>query len=199
MAVMGGCGLKVRKLLIKAKTQVPQLQGISIGKITIVTVMLFMIFISRSMADFVCFFYDDCHLTIGDFRISLPNFGTTFNNWLEDLITCILFIIWEIIPAIAVLLLFWRIPATSKLPLKPRSMSYPYYSSINDSPSSTTRYSVDNLLSQSANVFKNPQRYDSDEETSSSLLPDSQKEVSPTYGSFAYTPYSTSSSLHDST
>jgi len=195
MAILAGCGHRVRRLMIKPKTQIPQLQGISVAKMTTVLALLVSIFISRSIVDLVCIMTNECAFTIAGYKVHLPTFGKLMDNWVEDMITCVLFFIWEITPLIIVLLLFYRIPSTGKSAVKTENATSLEYSQYFRPPNQTTPLEQD-LLDQSAKVFKNPKRYDSDEEVSTLIEP-SSTDSNLNYGSFGYVPYSTSSSLNN--
>jgi hypothetical protein len=194
MAVVAGYGHRVRRLMLNAKNQIPQLQSISVTKLTTVVILLVVIFTSRSIVDFVCVLSDDCSFNLGEYKIHMPTFGNLMDNWVEDLLTCFLYFVWEIAPAIIVLLLFYKIPSASPRPVIKANNSTPLnYPRLFKSPLPfVNNPEVD--LGQSAQVFRNPLRYDSDDEAGS--LMGSVASSGMNYGSFTYIPYSTSSSLN---
>lgn len=159
--ILGIYAYKVRQYIKRSKGPIPQLQGIGVRKLTAVTWALVILFTTRCASDFVCVFMDDCALSVGEYHVGLPTFGQLTTNWLEDVVSFMLYVLWEIVPAFMVTALFWRIPSTSPQHLKSQ---YQFYSSIN-SVSSLHEVS----LFSSASVFQNPKRYDSDEETASLL------------------------------
>jgi len=173
-------GMKVRQLMSDTN-QIPQIQSISRRTITISTALIFIIFTSRSMYDI---------LTVIQPSIQL-HFGGT-NKWFEELLASVLYFIWEIIPTLMVLTLFWRIPRSTKR--NSSLVSYPFSRSINnDLP-------ADHLLSHPkylAHLFQDPKRYDSDEEQQlftnlnepNSPEGESREETLESQDSMSYTPY----------
>jgi len=177
--------MKVRQLMSDTN-QLPQIQSISRRTITISTVLIFIIFTSRSVYDI---------LTVIQPSLQL-HFGGTNIKWFEELIASVLYFIWEIIPTLMVLTLFWRIPRSAKR--NNSLVSYPFSRSINnDLP-------ADQLLSHPkylAHMFQDPKRYDSDDDEQQlytnlnepqSPEGESREETLETQDSMSYTPYNSS-------
>jgi len=147
--VLAYYGCRVANLLRSANLLAPLFpKGDSPASIIGVTMIIFLIYVSRCTYDFLSAFDS--------------SFGLVLQNQCDygkkNILFCMVFLVWEITPTFLVLLLFWRIPKTKVRILGKTSNGYSPVplNSVNDYPPSTS-------------LFDNPFRYDSStEETSQS-------------------------------
>jgi len=143
------------------------LAKVSLSKILFVTIVLFLLFTSRCVYDFIM------AAGVTGFNISS---GTTN----EALFTFVAFCAWEIIPTILVLVLFGNVNSTTlgafsnmcrclKSPEDENEYLSVQYQRVSQEAIGTHSFNK-------AQLFNNPKRYDSDEENSS-------QRTSPLYGS----------------
>jgi len=156
------------------------LAKVSLGKIAFVTLVLLLLFMSRCAYDFI--------MAAG----ITASFRITSGTSNEAIFTFVAFCAWEIVPTILVLVLFGTVNSTTLGPLanfcRPcftqEESSTPYasvkYQRINSDPQP-------GHVSFKAQLFNDPKRYDSDDETSS-------QRTSPLSGSFG-SPYPVSTIL----
>mmetsp|Transcript_28214 Transcript_28214/g.31339 ORF Transcript_28214/g.31339 Transcript_28214/m.31339 type:complete len:361 (-) Transcript_28214:92-1174(-) len=153
-------GIKVSLLLRRSSTSIPQAAGLGVTKIMVVTILTFIIFMSRSIYDILGVKYSKIS------QIDASRWSVT-NNVKQQLIAAGLYILWEIIPTTLILLLFWRIPRAADIAaLKNKHKTKPYSlinnASINNAPPG--RLITDSMIYAQPGVFKDPNRYNSEAE-----------------------------------
>jgi len=137
----------------KATSSGPQnklVAKVSFKRIIVVTSVLFFLFTTRTIYDFVA--------------ASYPKIGyeVAGDATLDAFVTLVAFIFWEIIPTILVLMLFGRVKTTN---LGAFAKKVPKLGKINSPrPKSSMATPTGQLLR--AHLFSDPRRYDSDEENS---------------------------------
>ncbi|KAM9985424.1 hypothetical protein ACTFIZ_008963 [Dictyostelium cf. discoideum] len=135
-----------------------------------ITFFIFLCFTSRCVYDFIAAF-GKVNIQLSD-QLSLG----------ENIAIFLTYLVWEILPYILILVLFWRIPTTHIGGLARRnknvnSFAYPPQTAV--IPGRT-------IQQQPSRLFLDPQRYDSDDETTNLL-----HKGSPVLYSGRHSPYST--------
>ncbi|KYQ92171.1 hypothetical protein DLAC_07012 [Tieghemostelium lacteum] len=178
VSILAFYGWRLNIILKTTKSQ--QFQSQLPMSIIPITFFIFLCFFSRCIFDFVSAF------GIGEINLGNPN--------VRDSITIIVsYFVWEIIPFILILILFWRIPTTSIGGIGSRrtkninNNNYAY-----PQPSYAPGRVINQTTGQPSNgnlarLFLDPQRYDSDDETTSLV----HKGQSPVLYSGRHSPYST--------
>jgi len=128
---------------------------VSFPKILGVTFSLFVLFTTRTMYDFI--------MASGQFSVDIET-GTTYSA----LFSFVCFSLWEIIPTILVLVLFGKVQSTTLGAFSKKQTfvkKNPNYTKIvNQNNSVNTEISNSGPLAK-AQIFNDPRRYDSDDET----------------------------------
>jgi len=144
-------GIRLFKLVKNVKLQVPFITGKK--SMVIATAIMILLFLSRSVRDAVA------AANIGLLSLEDPTAPVKI-----QLLLFFLYFAWEIIPTGFVIYLFWRIPKTN-LPGKKKKGDTQYLGTSLFHP---TRDAPP--LKETADIFNNPTRYDSDEESESDDL-----------------------------
>ncbi|EGC38238.1 hypothetical protein DICPUDRAFT_29057 [Dictyostelium purpureum] len=165
-------GWRLRVIMQTTKSHLQSQLPLSIIPITF---FIFLCFTSRCIFDFFAAF--------GAIQISL-NSGTIRNN----ITIFVTYLVWEILPYILILVLFWRIPTThigglSRRSKNVNSFAYPPQTAV--VPGRPVQQSQPS--SSLARLFLDPQRYDSDDETTGLLYKGSPI----LYSGQHHSPYST--------
>jgi len=159
------------------------LAKVSLSKILLVTVVLFLLFTSRCAYEFTM-------------AVGVKSLTVSSGMVKEGLFTFVGLCAWEIIPTILVLVLFGNVNSTTLGACS--NVCHCCRNSGDDSEYLSVNYQRINHESQGshnfnkAQLFNNPKRYDSDEETSSS------QRTSPLYGSLN-SPYNVNSPISTAT
>jgi len=141
--VLAYYGCRVANLLRSANLLAPLFpKGDSPTSIIVVTTIIFFIYVSRCTYDYLSAFDNSITLALQ----SQCNYG------INNVLSCLFFLVWELTPTFLVLLLFWRIPRTN-VGILGKNQAGVY------SPAPLT---VGNAYTKS--LFDNPQRYDSSTE-----------------------------------
>ncbi|KAN0030499.1 hypothetical protein ACTA71_009138 [Dictyostelium dimigraforme] len=135
-----------------------------------ITFFIFLCFTSRCIYDVVSAF--------GEFNIKLE-YGLTLR---ENITVFFSYLVWEILPYILILVLFWRIPTTHIGGLARRNKNVNSFAY----PPQTAVVPGRIIQQQPSRLFLDPQRYDSDDETTNLLY-----KGSPVLYSGRHSPYST--------
>ncbi|EAL67350.1 hypothetical protein DDB_G0280247 [Dictyostelium discoideum AX4] len=135
-----------------------------------ITFFIFLCFTSRCVYDFIAAF-GKVNISLSD-QLSLRENLTVFFTYL----------VWEILPYILILVLFWRIPTTHIGGLARRNKNVNSFAY----PPQTAVIPGRIIQQQPSRLFLDPQRYDSDDETTNLL-----HKGSPVLYSGRHSPYST--------
>jgi len=137
-------GWRVGSLLHRKLIQIPfqSKPSLIIG----VTVILFLLFMSRAIYEL-----------LAALPLGIAIVLTSKVSW-KELGMFVCFIVWEIIPTILVIFLFWRIPRSPKNIVLPRRVS------VNTTPTDIGRHQGVVSSIGTASLFENPKRYDSDDD-----------------------------------
>jgi len=145
-------GLRVSHLMREASgAQTKLLAKISFPKIVVVTFLLFSLFTTRCIYDVI--------MATGKISMEVSS-GTTF----EALFTFVAFLLWEIIPTTLVLVLFGKVSATTLGAFSKKKMVNPTVAHLQIQARTSGELPAQPLLK--AQLFNDPRRYDSDEESS---------------------------------
>jgi len=126
--------------------QVPfQTKGASPKRIIVITVIICIIFLSRSIFDFAVI-------------AGLILFDASTGRLTDEIANILLYTFWEIVPTMSIIFLFWKIPKTD-VGLLSRA-----------GPSVATNLGPSNKRSASKPLFHDRRRYDSDEDEGASLM-----------------------------
>eukprot|EP00013_Stygamoeba_regulata_P004596 CAMPEP_0177638428 /NCGR_PEP_ID=MMETSP0447-20121125/5484_1 /TAXON_ID=0 /ORGANISM="Stygamoeba regulata, Strain BSH-02190019" /LENGTH=383 /DNA_ID=CAMNT_0019140391 /DNA_START=1522 /DNA_END=2673 /DNA_ORIENTATION=- len=181
MCIMAWYGFRVIDMVKKDPISVPlRPVGHSAMSIVVVTVILFATFTFRTLFDV---------LTVSG--VVAVCFDNSF-YW-NDIVSLVLYLVWEILPVSLVLYMFWDIPSTrmrlvdgDQSSLLPTAAAPPtaYQIAVNYGKKNRA---ADSRQEVSRDIFDDPMRYDSDTETHS--LRDG--ETPPTLYGTPFAPYST--------
>ncbi|GAM18100.1 hypothetical protein SAMD00019534_012750 [Acytostelium subglobosum LB1] len=156
-------------------TKSAQLQSQLPISIIPITFIIFLCFTSRCIFNFIS--------AVG----SIPSINLDCDSVKQSITVFLSYFFWEILPYILILVLFWRIPSTQIGGLSKRSKTNLTF------PQTTVPGRVINHQSQPgalARLFLDPQRYDSDDETTTLLYKNSPSAAN-MYNAGRNSPYST--------
>lgn len=115
---IGIFGFKVRNLILNSRNPDPKLWGITAVKITLCTILIIIIYFTRAMYVILSQIKPKFALYFGSTRVSqIP----------QEILASGLYAIWEIIPTLLILVLFWRSSPT-KLSASRKSHIYQQFS-----------------------------------------------------------------------
>eukprot|EP01114_Cavostelium_apophysatum_P014965 TRINITY_DN3994_c0_g1_i1.p1 TRINITY_DN3994_c0_g1~~TRINITY_DN3994_c0_g1_i1.p1 ORF type:complete len:356 (-),score=63.33 TRINITY_DN3994_c0_g1_i1:291-1358(-) len=151
MAVIGFYTWRIRKFMFETKNQPKLLAKLSPRKIILVSVSLFVIFTARAIYDFV---------TVIDENIIL---NVSKDHEKEEAVPVLVIVAFEILPTILVLILFGQVKSTTLGVLHKKPVFLHDGRNALYNKNDSLRGSTGQLLR--SDIFNNPRRYDSDEET----------------------------------
>lgn len=122
LITIGIFGFKVRNLILKSRNPDPKLWGITSVKITLCTLLIIIIYFTRALYVILSQIRPNFALYFGSTRVSqIP----------QEILASGLYAIWEIIPTLLILILFWRSSPT-KISTNSKSLIYQKFLSKED-------------------------------------------------------------------
>jgi len=107
VGALGYYGFRVWRILLNASNPDPKLHGISAFRLFVVTLHIMVIYLSRAI-----------YAILSDVVPSLRlYFGSAGESMSKEILSCLYVAIWEIVPIVVILILFWSVRNSSILVL----------------------------------------------------------------------------------